>query len=1035
MAGHSVAANLIMAACLLGGLILGLQVKQEVFPEFTAETVMVRVSYPGATPEEVENGLVIPIENAVQGIDGIDEVTATASEGSASVTVEAVDGTDLQRLFQDIDDAVNGISTFPDEAEKPSVYIPTRKREVLRVFLFGRAEDTVLRARAEELRDRMLENPELTQVEIERVPDREIAVEISQETLRRHGLTVDDVSSRIAAQAVELSGGSIETSGGDVLLRMDERRRTGMELESVSLLSAADGSRVLLGDVAEITDAFEDTDRWSLYNGVRAVQIGVYRVGEQTPVSVAEAGREEIAAFAKTLPPGLGVTVIRDLSKVFKQRADLLLKNAYIGLGLVFVLLAVFLETRLAFWVSMGIPISFLGAFLIFPMTDFSINMITMFAFIISLGIVVDDAIVVGENVYFHRQQGLKPLPAAIKGAQEIAVPVTFSVLTNVAAFMPLFFVPGIMGKVFGMIPVVVCTVFLVSLFESLFVLPAHLAHMKESTGRGPLARLGRRQQRFGAAYDRFVENRFGALLRLVLHYRYIGLAVGVAVLIITGAWAASGRLGFEMFPKTETDYAYAEIELPTGVPEEALQLVQDRLLTAAREVVEENGGDELATGISASVSENSVDARIMLTDPDIRPMSTAEVSALWRRRVGDVAGAKSMSFESDRGGPGSGKALTIQLSHRDVDVLSEAAKALAKGIEGYPGVSEVTDGTESSKTELSFRMLPQGEAQGLTARSVASQVRQAFYGATALTQQRGRDEVKVRVRLPKEERISEYDVQNLVLRTPAGGEMILSEAATVERGLSYASINRKDGRRVVNVKADVNPQSQAGVVLRSVLQDVMPEIMAQYSGLQWARAGKQKDMDESMESLKTGLALALMVIFMMLAIPFNSYIQPAIVMAAIPFGAIGAVAGHMIMGYSLSLMSMMGIVALAGVVVNDSLVLIDFANRRRKGGAEPFSAVLAAGIQRFRPIMLTSLTTFCGLAPMVFETSRQARFMIPMAISLGFGILFATVITLLLVPCMYLGLEDLKSLFRRGEPSGRAHPVPSPQQTGSPTA
>lgn len=1023
MAGNSVAANLVMAVLLIGGLLVGLNIKQEVFPDFDMDIVTVSVSYPGASPEEVEQGIVLPVEEAVQGLEGVKEITSVANEGSGTITVEAIEGADVTRLWQEMKSEVDRIDTFPEEAMEPSVAIAAHKRDVIAFALYGDVTERTLREVAETVRDELLNDPDITQVEFEGVRDMEIHIEISQANLRRHGLTLGDVSSAVAKASVELGGGSLDTPSGDILVRVKDRRDYAGQFARLPIITAEDGSQLLLEDVGTVTEGFEDADAWASFNGKPSIRIEVYRVGNQKPVPVASAAKKVVERLNQTLPGGLKISVVRDHSEMFSQRADLLMNNGYLGLALVFILLALFLEIRLAFWVSLGIPISFFGAFILLGPTGFTINMITMFAFIVTLGIVVDDAIVVGENIYFHRRRGMALLPAATKGAREVAMPVVFSVLTNMVAFMPLFFVPGVMGKIFSFVPMVVIAVFAISLVESLFVLPAHLSHGSGRPLFWPLSALQKWQERFSRRFESFVRHRYGRLLAWMLEHRYVVLALGIAMLLATLGYINSGRMGMVLFPKIESDYAYCEVLLPYGSPRQRVEQVEDRLVKAAESVVEQGGGNKLARGIFSYVRENKVAARIYLVSAEVRPMSTAKVVSLWRNKTGKIAGLESIKFESDRGGPGHGKSLTVQLSHRDKDMLDAAGRDLAEALRDFPMVSDIDDGSAKGKKQYDIHLLPAGKSMGLTSREVANQVRYAFQGSEAVRQLRGRNEVTVRVRLPEDERADETTLEDLVLKAPQG-EIMLRDAVKMVSGRAFTSIGRTDGRRVVSVTANVTPVSMSENIVSAVRKNTLPELLSRYPGLSFSFEGKQADIRESVSALITGLLMTLIAIYALLAIPFRSYAQPIIIMFCIPFGMIGAVIGHVIMGYSMSVMSLFGVVALSGVVVNDSLVMIDFANRKKRGGAEAPRAILEAGIQRFRPIMLTTLTTFGGLAPMILETSRQARFLIPMAISLGFGILFATFITLAMVPALYLALEDFGSLFKR-KPTPAADDLP----------
>ncbi len=1014
MAGNSVAANLLMAVLLVGGLFTGFSIKQEVFPEFSLDMVRIFIPYPGASPEEVENGIILALEEAIQNLEGIDEITATASEGSASVMVEALEGTDINRLWQEIKSEVDRIGTFPDEAEDPVIAIAARKREVIRLALFGNAPETTMRELADQVRDELLLEKGITQVELEGVRDREIHVEISSTTLRQYNLTLADVAQAVSRASVELGGGSIKTRGGDILLRIKDRRDYAAQYARLPVMTAQDGAKVLLEDIARVSEGFEESENWASFNGKRAVTIAVYRVGDQTPTQVAKAAKTVVQRINATLPHGLGLTIVRDMSKIFEQRADLLLRNAYLGLGLVFFFLAVFLEIRLAFWVSLGIPISFLGSFLFLAPTSFSINMVSMFAFIVTLGIVVDDAVVVGENVYFFRRQGMSYLSAAVRGTRSIAMPVVFSVITNMVAFVPLMFVPGIMGKIFKTIPFVVIAVFAVSLIESLFILPAHLSHQKRKAFF-PLNILERWQEKFSMGFETFVRKVYGGVLFRLLEYRYSVIAFGSALLLITAGYVSSGKMGMVMFPKTESNYAFCEADLPYGTPEKKLRQTESLLVKHAIRVVEENGGGELSRGVFSQVRDNRIRVRIYLTDPGVRPKSTGEVTRIWREEVGQIPGLETISFESNRGGPGSGKNLTVSLSHRNKDLLDRAGQDLAASLGEYAIVHDIDDGSAKGKRQFDITLSMAGKRMGLTSREVANQVRHAFQGVEAVKNQRGRSEVTVRIRLDRAERVSEAAFEDLVLQAPKG-EILLRDAIETIEGRAYTTIERTNGKREIKVTANVRPPSQAENVLKDMKRQVLPDLVSRYPGLSYDFKGRQADIRESITALIRGLGLALLCIFALLAIPFKSYFQPLIIMFCIPFGMIGAIAGHVIMGYSLSVMSLFGLVAMSGVVVNDSLVLIDFANRRVRQGIPLVFAVQSAGIQRFRPILLTTLTTCGGLAPIITETSRQARFLIPMAISLGFGILFATFITLVMVPCLYLVLEDIKGFFVKKE-------------------
>ncbi len=1021
MAGNSVAANLIMLICLLGGFLSLQHMKQEVFPDIQIDTVEVSVAYPGATPEDVEKGIILSIEQAVQNLDGVDEVASVSREGWGRVSVTLLEGADGEKLAQDVKSEVDRITSFPEDAEEPQVRLVAHRRGVLSLVLYGDVDGVILHELAEQVRDQFLQDPDITQVDVSGLPPLEIGIEISQENLRRYGLTLEDVATRLRDASVDLPAGGLKTKGGEILVRIRERRDYGRQFAQLPVITAADGTQVLLNDIATINDAFEETDRYTTYNGKPAVMLEVYRVGHQTPTQVADAVRRQLVEIIPNLPPGVQASIFNDTSDIYRQRVQLLLKNGAFGLVLVLVLLALFLEARLAFWVALGVPVSFLGSFLFLPAAGVTINMISLFAYIIAVGIVVDDAIVVGENAHHYHQEGMPFLKAAVRGTREVAMPVTFSILTNIATFMPLYFIPGVMGKIFKMIPIVVSIVFIISLGESLFVLPAHLGHQRERRRRGISAWLHQRQQAFSRAFKHWVQHRYGPFLTFVVRHRVVTIAVAVSLLAVVLSYALSGRMGFGLFPTVESDFSQVSVTLPYGSPVQKTETVVNRLVRDVHQLVGRSGYEELIKSITCDIGINgshTARVRVELADPEIREkiMSTEEFTRRWREEVGEVAGVKSLIFASDVGGPGShSRPVAIELSHRDIGVLERAGKELAQALQAYPRVKDIDDGFQPGKEQLDVTIKAEGKSLGLTARAVARQVRSAFYGAEVLRQQRGRNEIKIMVRLPERERITEQTLDELMIRTPADTDVPLREIATAHRSRGYTAIDRRNGRRVVQVSADVTPRSKAGEVLDDLKAGSLPVLMQKYPGLSYSFEGHQAEMRDSIASLKLTSLLALMVIYAMLAIPFRSFIQPLIVMMSIPFGIVGAFLGHLVMGYDLCIPSLFGIVALSGVVVNDSLVMIDFANRRRRErGTSHYEAIHSAAVQRFRPILLTTLTTFGGLAPMIFERSLQARFLIPMAISLGFGLLFATFITLVIIPCLYLIVEDLRRILSR---------------------
>ncbi|MBN2718040.1 MAG: efflux RND transporter permease subunit [Deltaproteobacteria bacterium] len=1032
MAHNSVAANLLMVIILLGGIVGVFKTKQEVFPEFSLDTIQVQVPYPGASPEETEQGIVLAIEEAVRGLDGVKRVTSTAAEGSGMVTVEILSGEDADTVLQDVKNAVDRITSFPEEAERPLVKLLAPRSRVISLIIAADRDLKELHEAAEMARADLLEYKEITQVEIEGVPALEISIEIPQDTLESYGLTLDQVAAAVKTASIELPGGSVKTSAGEVLVRVTDRRKRGAEFEDIVLRSDLSGSKVRLGDIATIKDGFVETDAASYFNGRRAVRVTAYRVGDETPKGVSNKVHEYEKILKKKLPDAFTIQLWQDDSELLTDRIDLLSKNALYGGVLVVLLLALILRLRLALWVSLGIPISFMGAFFLMPALGVSINMLTLFALIITLGMVVDDAIVVGENVYQKMRDGVPRLQAAVEGAREMAMPITFSILTTMVAFAPMFFVPGIMGKLFYLIPLVVTLVLGVSLFESFFILPAHLAH---GTGKDKEKRTGpfnRLQQLISDGLDSFIDRLYKPVLNRMLRFRYVVLAAAIALMLVTVGVVLGGFVPFKFFPTLEGDMVRATAELPYGTPVAETIKVQKKLETAAMAVVEKNGGQKILRGMFTNLGSGPTTGRgphsgtpgasgshlvtieMNLVPSDERDVGSEELRKEWEAAIPEMAGLKSLTFK-DMVGPSAGAAIDVVLIHDNMRLLQAASDDLASQLRGFNDLADIETSFSEGKKQLDFKLLPKARSLGLSSFDIARQIRSAFYGAEALREQRGRNEIKVMVRYPESERRSEFNIEKMLIRTQEGGQVPLEYVAEASRNLAPTSISREDGKRMVNVTAELKPGvASPEKVLKTLNDKVIPSLLKKYPGLKQEMAGEQREQMESFSALGMNFGIALLAMFALLAIPFRSYIQPAIIMTAIPFGFVGAIAGHLLMGYNLSFISVMGIVALAGVVVNDSLVLVDAINVKRRDGDSAFDAVIHGGTRRFRPILLTSLTTFLGLAPMITESSVQARFLIPMAISLGFGVLFSTVVTLLLVPSLYMIVEDVASLNRR---------------------
>ena len=1025
-ARNDVAANLLMVTVLaLGAWALMAKIPLEVFPAFELRSVVVRVPFPGATPAEVEEGVTVKIEEAIQDLDGIKRLRSMASESVGTVVVEVDTRHDPRELMNDVKARVDAIATFPADSERPVVYVPEIRRDVITVIISGDLPEYELRLVAERVRDELVDLPDITQVELDGVRPYEISIEISERTLRQYDLTLEQVASAVRRTSLDLAAGSVRTSGGEVLIRTQGQARVGSEFEDI-VVRGESGARLTIKDLGTVRDGFAEDPLEFRYNGRPAAFIDVYRVGEQSALDVARVVREYIATPPGWLPPGVELDYWRDQSRVVNARLNTLLKSALQGGLLILVLLTLFLRPAVAFWVVVGIPVAFMGGIALMPLLGVTINLISLFAFILVLGIVVDDAIVTGENIFSRMQKGEDPLEASIKGTQEIAVPVTFGILTTVVAFSPLLMIEGVRGQLFAQIPLIVIPVLLFSLVESKLILPAHLKHVRVRgrSSDGPLSRLQARIQR---GLERGTQAVYGPLLRVSLRHRYLAGTMFIAVAIILFSIAIGGHLRFVFFPRIQAETASATVTMPPGTPFEATAAAIRRI-NAEAENLRENyrdpeTGESVIKGILASVGSTGGGGaprtdigRVVfeIVPPEERRLdvTSADLVRDWRQAIGPIPGAKEVSFRAEFGGGGS--PLDVQIAGPDFAALRSLASQVRERLETYPGVFDVTDSFEEGKQEIKLSMRPEAELLGITLEDLARQVRHAFFGFEAQRVQRNREEVRVYVRYPEAERRSLDNLDTMRIRTPAGDEVPFSEVASADHGRGFAQIRRVDRNRTINVTADVNKETADIEAIKRDINEFLAAAAPGYAGVSFSLEGEAREQRESFGSLGYGLMFVLFMIYALLAIPFRSYLQPLIVMSVIPFGAAGAMLGHMIMGMSLTIFSLMGMLALTGVVVNDSLVLVDYINRRRAEGMALIEAVSTAGLARLRPVLLTSLTTFAGLTPLIFEKSTQAQFLIPMAVSLGFGILFATFITLLLVPLNYLVLEDLRALARR---------------------
>ena len=1039
MAKNGVAAKMMIVVILVGGVISLFTLKKEVFPEFSADLITIGVSYRGAAPEEVENAVSVRVEEAINGIDGIAKIRSSSAEGMSMVTAELLHGANADKVLDDIKAEVDAIDTFPTETEKPVIQELIVKSQVINIAVSGDVDETTLKRYGERVRDEVSHLPGITQVELEVARPYEIAIEVSEATMRRYGLTFDAVAAAVRRSSLDLPGGSIRTEGGEFLLRVQGQAYTTEEFGKIPLKTLPDGSRLLLSDVATIVDGFEDTVRFARFNDKPAVVVQVYRVGDQSAFGISRSVHDYCAKANIQLPRGISVAPFADYSEYLKHRLSLLTKNAWYGLICVLIVLTLFMRVRLAFWVALGIFVSFLGTLWVMPYLDVSINMMSLFAFLIVLGIVVDDAIVVSENIYTHVQEGDDSLVASIRGAKEVAVPVCFSIMTTVAAFAPMAFVEGNTGKILKGIPLIVVPTLLFSLLESMWGLPNHLSHMKridvDAPTRNPITKI---QNAVGRFLNWFIESVYKPILAVCLNWRYTTVAAGVSSVCLMIALVYSGFIKFQFFPPVEGDDIACFLTLPEGTPPEVTKATIERIEKAGLQIRDELEGklqlgtNSLFRNVTTSVGDqpyrtaqsknggangqsfsrdNVGEVHVQLMESEFRPISSAEVANRWRDLVGPIPGAVELVFTSSIFT--AGNAINVQLSGPNVDQLRAAAAEFKEKLQTYPGVYDISDSYRSGKQEIKLAIKPAAEASGLTLSDLARQVRQAFYGEEAQRIQRGRDDVRVMVRYPKDERRSLYNLENMRIRLPDGTEVPFYSVAEAKIGRGYSTIDRVDRQRALNVTADVDAsKGNNNEIVNDILKNYLPKLMSKFPGLRYEFEGERAEQKKTMAGLFRGFIFSMFIIFALVAIPLKSYFQPFVVMTAVPFGFVGAVMGHMVMGMELTVLSMFGFVALAGVAVNDNLVLVDFINRARRSGMSEMDAVRAAGPRRFRPILLTSVSTFVGLTPLILEKSLDAQFLIPMAISLGFGVLYSTVTSLILVPSVYLIADDIKKSF-----------------------
>ncbi|MEO1047380.1 MAG: efflux RND transporter permease subunit [Pseudomonadota bacterium] len=1058
MARNGVASNLLMVAMIIAGIIAFGRIVQEVFPESSLDTIQVSVDYPGATPAEIEQSIVQRIEEAVEAIEGVDKITATAREGQGSVNVELEEGTDIARALDEVKSEVDQIQTFPAEADEPDIREITTRSVVLRIALFGDISERSLKETAFALEDQISSLPEVSYVETSSVRDYQIFVDVPQDRLQALGLSLPDVARIVGQSSLDSSAGSLDTANEEVRLRTVGQNYDQSDFEDIIVVSSGDGDLLRLGDIAEITDGFEDEDLIARFNDKPVAFVDVYRTSDERVLDVAAA----VKTFMQDTyvpPPGVDYAVWNDQSQILDDRYRLLLRNAGFGLILVLIALTLFLDLRLAFWSAVGIGATFTGAVFVLDAIGSSINMFSLFGFILALGLVVDDAVVVGENIYQERENGRTGVGAAIAGAQRVRTPVIFAVLTSMVSVLPVLATGGVIGKITQDVPLVVVAVLALSLVEALLVLPHHLSHLP-AAGAHAGNQITRFFESVQGAVDRrfksFVEGPLDTALKFSVKAPGVVISAAAAILIVMASLVPAGIIKVSFFPDIEGDVISASIEMPAGATVERTARVAQRIREAGDRTLARYQTDEereagvppfFVEAIYSTVGQRAIgqggpggtrtqsspalaDVQIALMTGSERPVSAREIQDVWREEIGDLPEVRSFSITSDD--INFGAAINVQISDSNEDALEDARKRVMAGIARINGAFDIESDQDAGLREIELRLKPGARTLGLTVEDLAGQVRAAFFGAEAVRVQRGRQDVRVYVRLPENERNSIADVNALRVRVPGGGFTSLSAVAEASFTEAPATIRREDGRRTVTISADVNEQAITSTEATQFIEtEILPPIIADYPTLQYKFGGEQEEQIEAFSGLGAAFGIALIVIYALLAIPFRSYTQPLVIMSAIPFGMVGGLVAHLLLGLELGILSLFGFVSLAGVIINGSLVMIDFFNENMSIGMDEEEAIIDAAKSRFRPIMLTAFTTFLGVAPITFETSRQAQFLIPMAASLGFGVLIGTALLMLVIPSLAIVHVRSRRMVRRlykGELDGEdvhLEPVP----------
>ncbi len=1044
--GNSVAANILMVALLVAGALAVQNMRTEVFPQIDPRTVTVTTVYAGANPEEVEDGITTRVEAAVTGISGVSRVTSTASEGSGTVTLELTSFADVDDVLSDVRDAVDRISDFPPEgADDPTVARADTNSAVLTMALYGSVGERALRETAERLRDELLATNQLADVQLGGVRDYEMSIEVSEEELQRYNLSFEQIAQTILAASLDLAGGTLRTDAGEILLRTPGERITAEEFGQTPLLTQEDGATVFVADVATIRDGFVDDALINLFNGEPAVFLTAYRSADQGALEIEGVVRDYLSDLR--LPSEMTLEIRDNDTDALRDRTNLMLRNAIFGFGLVFLSMVLFLDLKLAFWAALAIPISFMGGLAVAGFLGASINMISLFALIVVLGVVVDDAVVVGESIFYEQSKPKPSATAVLDGLREVGVPVTMGVMTTIMAFAPLAFTTGTLGQVISIIPLIVIAILLISLVEALIILPSHLSG-KPTWSIGPLKAM---QSLFANGLAGFTTWVVKPVVRFAVTFRYATMVMMLALIVLAATAFSTGFIRFVFFPPTEADRVELTLTMVDGVPFATTRTAAEQALAAAAkvdaEIAAETGAGVVRTtsatigataglrvpggGGGGASGSNVAQIRVELTPSDSRDIGSVEFENRWRAEVGAIAGADSMTFMS--GLFVLGDDISVELSDPDSDQLLVAAETLRTRLEATSGVSDIEFSLQFGKRQLEFAINDKGRALGLSESDLARQIRRAFFGETVQTLQRGTEEVDVVVRYPVEARSSLADVYEMRVRLPSGDSVPVTAVASITEGRAFASIERADGRRILRVTAKVDPDvGSADNINADLRENYLPELTERFAGLDWQMSGQAVDQAEDLRNIFSALGVAMLGIFVMMASVTRSYIQPLVILSTVIYGVLGAILGHILLGYPLTFISLFGIVALAGVVVNSTILLLDDYHKRlqRNPSLRRTEAIVEAAARRFRPILLTTVSTALGLMPMIYEPSFQAQFLVPMAISLGYGILIATPLLLMAIPATMMILDDIASpvrwLNRRREAQAGRHPEPA---------